>query len=280
MKVHGVITSFEEAQVIIKEIRERRIPGTVGIGPYRQEYYRGQLSDAWNLKPSITRMLKSAVEVREMEKKLMAEFNAKMTETKQLDKLLVHNPPIAHQNEWALLSQAQHYGIPTRLMDWTLNAEVGLYFAVDNEKFDDQDGQYWVIYVPQEKILIDGNPAKGYYHSNIDEINGTLFINPSFYQSENSQEAIAETRRARQHGKFTIQDYEKCIVGMDEQPEFNQDYFNHPETVIEKYLIPAEFKPQLRLDLISMGFHGEFLYANDDAEINKVRDYCKSLIVK
>ena len=278
MKVHGVITSFEEAQAIIKKIRERRIPGTVGLGPYRQEYYRGQLSNAWHLKPGITRTLTTADEVKRFEKKLMDEFKIKMTETKQLDKLLTHKHPIAYQNEWALLSQAQHYGIPTRLMDWTLNAEVGLYFAVDNDKYDDQDGQYWVIYVPQEKILIDGNPEKGYYHSRIEQLNGTLFINPSFYQHENSEQAIAEVRRARQHGKFTLQDYDKCTTGMDEQEEFNRDYFSYPGTVIEKYLIPAKYKAQLRLDLISKGFHGEFLYANDDAEINKVRDYCRSLL--
>ncbi len=107
-------------------------------------------------------------------------------------------------------------------MDWTLSAEVGLYFAVDDPKFDDQDGQYWVIYVPQEKILIDGKPYKGYNKSAVEAIEGTIFINPSFYQMGDDKQALGEVRRARQHGKFSMQSYENCIVGMDQQEEFHR----------------------------------------------------------
>ena len=45
MKIHGIITSFEDAQAIVGPIRERRIPALIGFAPFRQEYYRGQLSD-------------------------------------------------------------------------------------------------------------------------------------------------------------------------------------------------------------------------------------------
>ena len=278
MKIHGIITSFEEAQKIINGIRERRIPGVLGMGPYRQEYYRGQLCAEWNLKPSITRSLKTGDEVKHYEKLLLDTFKNKMIETKQLNKLLIHELPDGYQNEWALLSQAQHYGIPTRLMDWTLKAEVGLYFAVDDSKFDFQDGTFSVIYVPQEKILIDNSPERNYNHYPLDKIEGTLFINPAFYQHNNSEETVAERRRARQHGKFSIQAYNKAITGIDDQEEFCNDYFKDPNTVIEQYLIPAKYKAQLRLDLISQGIFGEFLYFNEDSEINKVRDYCKSLL--
>lgn len=280
MKVHGIITSFEGGQAIIGSIRERRIPAVVGLAPYRQEYYRGQLSDKWNLKSSISRLATTAEEIKALEQKLMASFKDRMKETKQLDKLLIHENPDAYQNEWSLLSQAQHIGIPTRLMDWTLSAEVGLYFAVDDPKFDDQDGQYWVIYVPQEKILIDGKPYKGYNKSTVADIEETIFINPSFYQMGDDRQALGEVRRARQHGKFSMQSYENCLVGMDQQSEFQQDYYQYPGTVIEKYIIPAEFKAQLRLDLISRGYTGEFLSGNDDADINAVRDYCKFLVGK
>jgi hypothetical protein len=45
------------------------------------------------------------------EKLLLDASKNKMHETNQLNKLLVHESLDAYQNDWALLSQAQHYGI-------------------------------------------------------------------------------------------------------------------------------------------------------------------------
>lgn len=47
-------------------------------------------------------------------------------------------------NEWEWLSLAQHYGLPTRLLDWTENPLVALYFCL-NRNHADFDGAVYVI---------------------------------------------------------------------------------------------------------------------------------------
>ena len=58
-------------------------------------------------------------------------------------------PELMHQsctsNLWALLALMQHNGCPTRLLEWTLNPNVALYFAVENQAYAGEDGEIWLV---------------------------------------------------------------------------------------------------------------------------------------
>jgi FRG domain len=96
--------------------------------------FRGQSSPFWGLKASVHRLLKSSdtQQLINNERRLLNEFKRKA-------RIFLPSPP---SSDWEWLVLAQHFGLPTRLLDWTENPLVALYFSVRDQQ-ETNDG---VIY--------------------------------------------------------------------------------------------------------------------------------------
>lgn len=103
-----------------------------GIGRFRSPFvFRGLSDKTYLLDTSLMRL---GGPYKELEKHLLRNFRK-------------YAQSMAGElgSFWRLLTVAQHYGLPTRLMDWTYSPYVALHFATENLTHYDVDGVIWVV---------------------------------------------------------------------------------------------------------------------------------------
>lgn len=97
-----------------------------------QRWYRGQDNIAWSLTPSISR---AGPDPAKREYELLKKF-------RQMAPRLVELQP---RDDWEWLFLMQHYGVPTRLLDWSESPLIALYFSVYENTYDNEDGALWAL---------------------------------------------------------------------------------------------------------------------------------------
>lgn len=140
--------------------------------------FRGQANVKWPLQPSIYRSNKG------FERYQTVLFEKHILSAKPPSP----QPPLTHTTfdlEWLML--CQHYGIPTRLLDWTTDILTALFFACASEEDMAKDGAIFIC---------DQNnyPMFSAYHGNVRDIQNLAFINTN----------IVNPRMRMQSGCFMI----------------------------------------------------------------------------
>lgn len=160
--------------------------------------------------------------------------------------LLAHAPGTPFDFGWMFLMQ--HYGVPTRLLDWTESPLVALYFIVEdsNPKNLKKDGALWILY-PLE-LNRHSTKAQVYIPSFEDEWLQNYSVDQYSKEKDNGILPIAaiatrnNPRIQAQLGVFTISHLKKTPI---EEVEGGKHCV--------KFIIPAAAKQSLRQELRILG---------------------------
>ena len=133
-------------------------PGGSGI-----RIFRGQAED----KPLLPRLFRKGCDpakLGELEHWLLYQFQHRC----------LHLLPTNPEDNYNCLSLAQHYGLPTRLLDWSTNPLMALFFAVDTHK--PHSPVVW-IFDPTMAQMLDG--ARLHTEPALQDHEKTLLIEPT-----------------------------------------------------------------------------------------------------
>ncbi|AIU26937.2 hypothetical protein LV28_10690 [Pandoraea pnomenusa] len=158
--------------------------------------------------------------------------------------LLNSAPTLPYDFGWMFLMQ--HYGVPTRLLDWTEAPLIALYFAVDDLTHHDKDGAIWIL-----------SPMDLNRHSTKDDV----YI-PSFEDEWLANYSVTEYARGRDNGILPI-----AAIATRNNPRIQAQLgvftISHlkkiPIEEIEdrkhclKMVIPAQAKKQIKDELKLLG---------------------------
>lgn len=193
----GIITISEierlkQWQLFLEKIKEAKAE----LGNPEILWYRGHSNEDFYLLPSLLRYKKGL----QKEQELFYKFK------RYADKSFKNR-----ESEWETLFDMQHYGIPTRLLDWTETFGIALFFAAYyNKKFSTgknaalyllnpsrlnlHAGKSSVLRLPNEEASF---PFSGiYFHKRPFAANSPIAIEPVFHND----------RITAQRGTFTVHD--------------------------------------------------------------------------
>jgi hypothetical protein len=212
-------------------------------------WYRGQSKAEWLLVPSLGRGKKPKIQT---ETYLIKRFRQNAT-------LLVSNISNA---EWDWLLIMQHHGVKTRLLDWTENPLVGLYFAVTESPRT--DSALWVL-LPSELNL--HSKLKPQYNLDIPSFDDPILQNYSAQSIHSEQTSDLDPiaimaprntpRMQAQRGVFTI---------MHRAPNAVENVGDKKH--VWRYIIPKDKKPDLVKELCLLGINKFSLFP----ELESVKD--------
>ncbi len=186
--------------------------------------FRGQANYSWTLQPSIYRY-QSFQRYQTVEH----EYNLLLSKPKSPEPPLIHT---TYDLEWLML--CQHYGIPTRLMDWSMDVLISLFFACYGNSERDNDGALFICNQNDYKIF-------SAFEEKVMETQELVFVNTN----------IINPRMRAQSGCFMLWGHAPLNHKKSTESYDLWEYYEEIETeyFLEKICIPQECKKTILREL-------------------------------
>ncbi len=230
--------------------------------------FRGHANHEWSIIPAIARTKKKPHELAAIEKEMVHEFISTMKSNGFGCYIREKYLNAQYLDEWLMLQQAQHYGLPTRLIDWTYKENIAMAFAVLDSSMDNYDGAVF-LFLGQHESVLNHDSEYGYVDLNpytIVKAGEFKIILPNTHLDEQMNNVIGERRMSKQGGKFIIQDYATSTLDLAENSQF--------EKMLFKFIIPSDSKTAIRNEFAQLGVNQDTLY---HAKIDKI-DYIVKIL--
>lgn len=217
--------------------------------------YRGQEKAKWNLDSKLFRLVsqwKDIHDIYSIEKRIFSNFKNVLTNLGR---------DVSELTDWEILSLGQHYGLPTRLLDWTSDPLIALWFAFErfNENIDFR--VVWGLVVDEWDIV----------NLQRDELFKGRFIKVL-------EPTVFDDRVIAQKSWFSVQNMRIFSnKGGDGLPAFNEhntiNYLSDFEYRLVKIRLPNEKIEEIKNELDNNGINRNSIYPD-------LSSHCKNIQTK
>jgi type I restriction enzyme M protein len=220
------------------------IKGIKNSNPQIENIYRGQTEEdkEYFLTPSIGRMkIESTNIIKYLEEE---QYIFKKFKDQSIPYLsILHVLP---KNDWEYLAIAQHYGLPTRFMDWTKNPLIALYFAV--KKVTKKDG---IIYIMEQPWSLNTLIENKYF--NLHPLEPGDYIKNAIYEFYNIEYNRGLYSYSPPHISRNISAQSSIFT-------YHTDPYDPIQSGYEEYYINNDSKSQIKKELRDIGFEEKTIF--------------------
>lgn len=211
-------------------------------------WFRGQRDSSWGLMPSIQRYNLPETE----ERHITNDFRIRASQ-------VMENAP-SRKEYSAWMAHMQHYGLPTRMLDWTKSPLIAAFFAVESNATDaETDSCIWALR-PGLLNRIEIGDSSLYP---VDSGTAERMLQPAFTDNPVGDDRINDKmlacysvqnnlRMYSQQSCFTIHNTRRLLTDII-QPD-----------LLFKFIIPVDVRDAFRYDLQIFGITRGFVYPDLD----------------